>query len=68
MGEDPQSSVVRIVGEPWGLSRGDAREMLVGKSIINRDVAAFNNEPGEVINHDILSPRLIFDLQIKLLE
>ena len=68
MGEDSRSLVVRIVDEPWGLSRGDAHEMLVRTSIIDEDVVALNNEPREMIGHDILGPHLVFDLQIKLLE
>jgi len=68
MGEDSRSLVVCIVGEPWGLSRGDAHEILVRKSIINGDVVALNNEFPQMINHDILGPLLVFDLQIKLVE
>jgi len=42
--------------------------MLVRESIVNGGVVALNNEPGEMISHNILSSRIVFDLQVKLLE
>ena len=42
--------------------------MLVKKSIVNGGVVALNNESGDMINYDILSSGLVFDLQVKLLE
>ena len=42
--------------------------MLIGERIIERGVLALNDEPGEVISDNILHPRFIFNLQIKLLQ
>jgi len=41
--------------------------MLVRKDIIKGGIKALNNEPREMINNKILSPRLVLDLQVKLL-
>jgi len=41
--------------------------MLVTKSIIDGSIVALNNKLGEMIGHDILSPRLVLHLLIELL-
>ena len=62
-----QCQIVGNVFEPRGLLCGDDHEMLVRKSIIDRGVVALIDKPGEMISNDVLDPRLVFDLQIKLL-
>ena len=42
--------------------------MLIREDIIERNIRAFNNKPGEMINNHIFSPCLVLDLQVKFLQ